>query len=158
MMIVTRIASSSVTSCRNSRPNRSRPAASRTMRYASCAGEIFSSRSSIAPSYGTPPERRTDAVLAPVANLNICGCARRSGAALEVGDILRLVLDSVLRVGELVLLLALPLLAPAFRAQRAVPGHVTGRLLGTSRDLVDDAHAGEIPRATGPKTRIASRG
>ena len=34
MMIVTRIASSSVTSCLNSSPNRSSPAASRTVRYA----------------------------------------------------------------------------------------------------------------------------
>src|SRR5215213_9686511 len=126
MMIVTRIASSSVTSCRNSTPNRSRPAASKTTRYASCAGEIFSSRSSIAPPYGTPLERRTGAVLAPVANLNICGCARRSGAALEVGDILRLVLDPVLRVGELVLLLALALLAAPLGSQRRVAGNVSG--------------------------------
>src|SRR4051794_28038538 len=107
--------------------------------------------------YGTPPERRTGAVLAPVRKFVCPGVAYLLGAPLEVGDILRLLLDPVLRVGELVLLLALTLLAAALSAERSVAGHVTGRLLRTSRDLVDDAHVTEVPGRKRPKTRIGCR-
>src|SRR3954465_7052314 len=106
--------------------------------------------------YGTPPERRTGAVLAPVREFICPGVAYLLGAPLEVGDILRLLLDPVLRVGELVLLLALTLLAATLSAKRAVAGNVSGRLLRASRDLVDDAHGVAVPGLIRPKTRIAS--
>ena len=55
-----------------------------------------------------------------------------SGAALEVGDVLRLLLDTVLRLGELLLLLALALLAAALGPQRRVVREVARRLLGSA--------------------------
>ena len=56
------------------------------------------------------------------------------GAPLEVGDILRLLLDPVLRVGELVLLLALALLAAALA--RSDPSPVTSPAAFFARPVI----------------------
>src|SRR5919109_1845148 len=87
-------------------------------------------------------------------HFSLCEGAPPSGAALEVGHILGLVLNAILRVGELVLLLALALLAPALGPQGGITGDVTCCLLGTSRDLVDEAHTGRSTRFGRPETRI----
>src|SRR4029079_1502490 len=102
-------------------------------------------------------QRQTGAVLAPVRSFDLRGIEPRSGAALEVGDILRLLLDPILRVGELLLLLALALLPTSLCAKRAVAGEVTGRLLRASRDLVDDAHAATRTRAGSAETAYSFR-
>src|SRR3954453_4498404 len=81
-----------------------------------------------------------------------CGTSRNvmrpidSGPALEVGDLLGLALDLVLRGGELVLRLALALLLAALAAQARVVGQVAGGLLRPSCDLVDDAHVARLPQ------------
>ena len=56
MMIVISIASSSVTSWRNSRPNSSRPAASRTVAVGDCAERDLADRGHPCRAYGTPLE------------------------------------------------------------------------------------------------------
>src|SRR5436190_9788267 len=63
-----------------------------------------------------------------------------SGPALEVGDLLGLVLDLLLGPAQLVLRLALLLFLAPLVAQSGIVGNVAGRLLGASGDLVDDAH------------------
>src|SRR4051794_37683280 len=60
--------------------------------------------------------------------------------ALEVRDLVGLGVGPVLRVGELVLRLALALLGAAFATQRGVVGEVSGSLLGAAGHLVRDAH------------------
>src|SRR3954468_10933992 len=67
------------------------------------------------------------------------------GLALEVGDLGRLVLDTVLRMGELVLGLALALFLATLAPQRRIVGQIAGRLLEPSGQLVHDAHALALP-------------
>src|SRR5437764_12485225 len=71
-----------------------------------------------------------------------CGTSRNvmavRGTPLEVGDLLGLALDLVLRAGELVLRLALALLLAAFAPEARVVGEVARSLLGASCYLVDD--------------------
>src|SRR4029079_7486970 len=102
-------------------------------------------------------QRQTGAVLAPVRSFDLRGIEPRSGAALEVGDILRLLLDPILRVGELLLLLALALLPTSLCAKRAVAGEFARLLLRASRDLVDDAHAATRTRAGSAETAYSFR-
>src|SRR5436190_19934583 len=68
-----------------------------------------------------------------------------SGATLEVRDLARLLLGALLRIGELLLGLTLPLLLAALGAHRGIAGQVAGGLLRASRELVDDAHLCSLP-------------
>src|SRR6185503_18271349 len=88
-----------------------------------------------------------------------------SGLALEVRDLGGLVLDLVLGVVELLLRLALALLAGALAVQRRIAGDVAGSLLGAACDLVDDAHLNPLrvarptwPQGSGcPPRRVGNR-
>jgi len=71
---------------------------------------------------------------------------RLSGAALQGGNLLRLRLGLGVRLPQLVLGLALALLAQALRPQILVAEQIAGGLLDASCDLVLYAHAEVIPR------------
>src|SRR4051794_29805242 len=70
---------------------------------------------------------------------------RRSGLALEVGDLVGLGVGLLLRAVELVLGLALALFLPSLALQRTVVGDVAGGLLGSTCELVEKAHAETTP-------------
>ena len=72
----------------------------------------------------------------------------------------RLLVGALLRLGELLLLLALALLAAPLLAQAGVVGQVAGGLLAAAHDLVEDAHCGPplLSRSRAVGTRRARAG
>src|SRR6476660_10233838 len=62
------------------------------------------------------------------------------GLALEVGDLVGLVVGALLMAGHLILGLALALLPPTLAAQRRIARQVACSLLGLTCDLVQKAH------------------
>src|SRR3954453_12390494 len=122
-------------SSRRPRPHRGREPARRPARRRH-AGEPAPARAvSRSPRCGELSARKTGARMWG-ARLS----ATRSGLALEVSDLLGLLVRALVRALELLLLLALRLFLTALTMKRAVARHIAGDLLGLSCDLVGDTH------------------
>src|SRR5918998_3099322 len=75
-----------------------------------------------------------------------------SGLPLEIGDFLGLAVGLLLRAPEILLGLALALLAAALAVQLLVAGEVARGLLHASCDLVGDAHMVGLPTVSSAVT------
>src|SRR5829696_5469481 len=68
------------------------------------------------------------------------GAPRRSGLALELSDLLGLVLDPILGSVQLFLLFAFGLFLATLAAKRGIAGDIAGGLLRAAGHFVDEAH------------------